>query len=157
MFDTHAPFDSRDVASYIAQQCIQMRYGYNNTKIQKLLYCVYGAVLAMYSARITDEQPKAWPYGPVFPRVFNYIYKGNQIELCSQQLEETLSHEEKEFICSIVSYFGKYTAGQLSNWSQKPGSPWQKAVDVEGTGWNVVVKDVDIRDYFLENVFATSR
>ncbi len=156
MFDTHALFDSRDVAAYIAQQCIQMRYGYNNTKIQKLLYCVYGAVLAQFNVRITEEQPKAWPYGPVFPRVFNYIHKGNQIDLYSRRLEEILSQEEKEFICGIVSYFGKYTAWQLSNWSHKQGSPWQKAVDVEGTGWNVVVKDDDIRTYFRENVFATN-
>lgn len=155
MFDTHAFFGSRDAAAYIAQQCIQMRYGYNNTKIQKLLYCVYGAVLTQFNVRITEEQPRAWPNGPVFPRVFTYIYRGYQIDLYSRRLEEVLSQKEADYLGSVLCFFGKYTGAQLSGWSRKQGSPWQKAVDREGTGWNVVVQDDDIRDYFRENVFAT--
>lgn len=39
-------FDSRDIAAYIAQQCVERKISYNNTKIQTLLYCVYGVMLA---------------------------------------------------------------------------------------------------------------
>lgn len=35
-----------DVAAYIAQECVERKISYNNTKIQKLLYCVYGVMLA---------------------------------------------------------------------------------------------------------------
>ena len=154
MFDMHVLYDSRDVAAYIAQQCLAMRYSFNNTKIQKLLYCVYGTVLGRFNARITDEHPKAWPYGPVFPKVFDYIHNGKLIELYSRLLEHELADEEKAFVCGIVRYFGKFAAGQLSYWSPRPESPWYKVVAVEGSGWNVVVRDQDIRDYFRESVLV---
>ncbi len=66
-----AQYDSRDVAAYIAQQCRTKGIEYNNTKIQKLLYCAYGILLAWAGEHICDEYPRAWDYGPVFPKVFN--------------------------------------------------------------------------------------
>ena len=60
-------FDSRDVAAYIAQECKRREIEYNNTKIQKLLYCSYGVMLAWKDERICEEYPRLWPYGPVFP------------------------------------------------------------------------------------------
>lgn len=66
-------FTSLDVAAYIAQECDRRGYTYNNTKIQKLLYVAYGVMLAWQNERICDEYPRAWPYGPVFPKVFKFI------------------------------------------------------------------------------------
>ena len=60
-------FDSRDVAAYIAQECKRREIEYNNTKIQKLLYCSYGVMLAWKDERICVEYPRLWAYGPVFP------------------------------------------------------------------------------------------
>lgn len=40
----------------------------SKTQAQKLLYCCYGIVLAAFDERLTDEHPKAWPGGPIFPR-----------------------------------------------------------------------------------------
>lgn len=145
-------FDSRDVAAYIAQQCRKKGISYNNTKIQKLLYCVYGVMLAKESFRICDESPKAWPYGPVFPKVFKYIHNGENIDLYSFRLEKELPQDKKDIIGAVLDFFGKFTASQLSGWSHKEGSPWSKAVSAEGAGWNVVVQDEDIIPYFRENV-----
>ena len=64
--------DSIDVAAYVTKQCAQKNFFVNLTKIQKLVFCVYGAVLATSGVRICDEHPKAWPHGPVFPRIYNY-------------------------------------------------------------------------------------
>ena len=66
-------FYSLHVASYIANLCEKNGLSYNNTKIQKLLYCAYGCILAAYNQRLCDERPRAWKHGPVFPRVFAYI------------------------------------------------------------------------------------
>lgn len=154
MFDSHERFDSRDVAAYIAQECRKNCIAYNNTKIQKLLYCVYGVVLAEFGRHICDEQPKAWPYGPVFPKVFKYIHKGENIDLYSARLKDTLLEEEKAVIAEVLAFFGKYTASQLSSWSHRLGSPWAKAVGKDGAGWNVVIQDDDISDYFKGHVLA---
>lgn len=57
-------FDSRDVAAFVAQECVRNGYAYNRTKLQKLLYCACGAVLAGRNRRLCDEYPRAWD-GPV--------------------------------------------------------------------------------------------
>lgn len=150
-------YDSLDVAAYIAQQCRAQNIAYNNTKIQKLLYIAYGVFLAKKGKKICKESPKAWPYGPVFPRVFKYIHNGNNIDIdmYSAILENELPQEEKDIFSAIVSFFGKYTAGQLSAWSHKENSPWDKAIKREnGAGWNVIIDDEDIIDYFKSYVLA---
>ena len=64
--------DSIDVAAYVTKQCAQKNFFVNLTKIQKLVFCVYGAVLATSGERICKDHPKAWPHGPVFPRIYKY-------------------------------------------------------------------------------------
>ncbi|MDO5530903.1 Panacea domain-containing protein [Sutterella sp.] len=99
----------------------------NNTKAQKLLYCCYGAVLAATDERLTDEHPRKWPYGPVFPRTFNDIKKGRLTVEMAQQFERDCPPESLQLINQTITVFGRYTASQLSSWSHRAGSPWDKA------------------------------
>ncbi|MBQ9536410.1 MAG: DUF4065 domain-containing protein [Desulfovibrionaceae bacterium] len=118
------------MAAYLAQKCIEQNVVYNNTKIQKLLYCAYGIYLAKGFWRICDEYPRAWDYGPVFPKVFKYIYSGNEIAHYSNivmQIEKSESQIIK-VIDLTIDTFGKYRANQLSAWTHRPGSPWDKTV-----------------------------
>ena len=68
-------FDSIGVLAYIIKCCAKFNYFINYTKAQKLLYCCYGVILAQFNIRLTKEHPKAWQYGPVFPRAFNAQHK----------------------------------------------------------------------------------
>lgn len=148
------PYDSLVVASFIAQRCKEKGFYYNNTKIQKLLYCCYGSVLAVYGERLCSEYPRAWQYGPVFPRVFNYIQKrkGNLEEYC---LAFQASQEIIDLLDSVIDVFGRQTAVRLSDWTHQPGSPWDKVVNKingEGQGMNDFIPDDIITKYFKEHV-----
>ncbi|MDO5537847.1 MAG: DUF4065 domain-containing protein [Desulfovibrionaceae bacterium] len=147
-------FGSREVAACIAQRCAARGIAYNNTKIQKLLYCVYGAILAAHGVQICREKPRAWPYGPVFPRVFMHIYKGYDIARYPQTLSSRLSGVEMADIRRVVDFFGRYSVGQLVEWSRSPGSPWLKAVTVHAHGsiWNGELRNEDIVRYFRKHV-----
>lgn len=68
-------FRSSEVMAYILNYGNSHEHPLNKTQAQKLLYCCYGAILAQFDERLTDEHPKAWPYGPVFPRTVNDINK----------------------------------------------------------------------------------
>ncbi len=146
-------FDSRDVAAYIAQQCQKNNISYNNTKIQKLLYCVYGVMLAWKDARICDEYPRLWPYGPVFPRVFKFINAGKEIAGFSDNFQNRATDDEKLAVTRVLEKFGKFSAGALSQWSHNPTSPWSR-VKNEGAGWNSFIPDEYIAEYFKERVLA---
>ena len=151
------PYDSRDIAAYIAKQCDACGIRYNNTKIQKLLYCVYGCYLAWKKEWICDEYPRAWKYGPVFPKVFNYFHKHQGISQFSSVIQDSADSDVKDVIADLViPNFAKYPASQLSAWTHKPGSPWDKTVngygDNEGTGLHGFMPDGFIFDYFLHKV-----
>ncbi len=146
-------FDSRDAAAYIAQQCSAAGISYNNTKIQKLLYCVYGVLLAWKKKRICDEYPRLWPYGPVFPKVFRYIDSGCDITAFSTNFAELASDEEKQAVRCVLQKFGKFSAVALSDWSHNPVSPWSRAKN-QGAGWNSFLPDEYIADYFKEYILA---
>lgn len=146
-------FSSKDVAAYIAQECDRLGLDYNNTKIQKLLYCAYGIMLAWKGERICDEYPRLWPYGPVFPKVFKYINKGKNIATASYNFKELASEDQKIVIERTLAKYGNYTANALSTWSHSPISPWSR-VKEEGGGWNSFIPDEYIAEYFREHVLA---
>ena len=77
------------------------RYEYDNTKIQKLLYILYGFYWSRRQLRLLDEQPKLWPYGPVFPKVYKHIRK-NGFEFNFQNVSP--NNEDIKFFDDILKY-----------------------------------------------------
>lgn len=156
-------FDSRVIAAYIARQCDMRDIAYNNTKIQKLLYIAYGGMLAWKGKRICDEHPRAWQYGPVFPKVFNVIHKGRDIAAFpSPDDDKPENHPEiREIVAKTLDTFGGGSSSQLSAWSHKPGSPWDKVVNggpnLEPAGLNSYIPDDFITEYFKERIVTYGR
>ena len=150
-----AESDSREIAALIAKECKKKGISFNNTKIQKLLYCCYGVMLAWKNARICDEYPRLWPYGPVFPKVFNYIHKYGDIANFSTDISKVSTPENKEVIESVLNAFGKYDATSLSSWSHTEGSPWDRAKQ-ENANWNSFIPDEYIKDYFQKKVLKNA-
>jgi uncharacterized phage-associated protein len=148
MSDTKTPLNSLAVASHIATVCDQKGCDWNSTKIQKLLYCCYGCVLAGFNERLCDEYPRAWQYGPVFPKVFNHIKKGKPFPLKSGALDT--SEEMKQFLEKVIDVFGRYSAGALTAWSHHPDSPWDIVVNKMDAPNSFIPDDLICR-YFLEN------
>ncbi|MDR1489926.1 MAG: DUF4065 domain-containing protein [Desulfovibrio sp.] len=150
-----AAYPSLQVASLIANICNQKGYHWNNTKIQKLLYCCYGCFLAAFSERLCDEYPRAWQYGPVFPKVFNHIHKQRPFPVVPLNIH--LPPEKNTFLEEVVSVFGSYNAVPLSDWTHRPGSPWYTVVHEIGNGeLGDFIPDDIIKTYFSENIVKES-
>lgn len=122
-------FDSNDVMAYILGLCQEKGFAWNVTKAQKLLYCCYGTILAGFNQRLTEENPRAWQFGPVFPRTFNGIKKGRVVPGVDHGFSSRCNPDWLPLINQTVDFFGKYSAIQLSQWSHKKGSPWYRATD----------------------------
>jgi len=148
-------FNSLAVAGHIAHICRENDLTYNNTKIQKLLYCCYGcALVELGGGRICDEYPRAWQFGPVFPRVFKFIHKGGDI--ISKYEPGKITGKPSELIEEVVKAFGVYTAQSLSEWTHAKGSPWDEVVnklaEKPNAGLGDFIPDDLIADYFKKNV-----
>lgn len=152
---TFQPINSLQMESYIIKYCVKNNIPLNVTKIQKLMYCCYGTVLARFGVRLTDEQPAAWQYGPVFPAALKAIqYLGIEAFAKSPTAEaEALPDSVQHVIADTLNYFGKFLASQLSKWSHAADSPWSKA-SCGGLYLYLELSDDDIKHYFATKVFS---
>ena len=121
-------------AAYVTKECAQKNFFVNLTKIQKLVFCVYGAVLATSGERICKDHPKAWPHGPVFPRIYKYTKRhadGIVEALMSHEenLTSILNERQKKIIDTTLNFFGRYNAGTLVNWTHDEDGPWFKSTN----------------------------
>lgn len=150
----YQPVNSLQVVAFIVKFCKANDIPLNITKLQKLMYCCYGVVLAKTGLRLTDEHPEAWQYGPVFPDALKCVqffdidgFKDSN----SSDIDK--NPRIKELIEATIQHFGKYSAFQLSRWSHLKGSPWYKASD-GGVNLFSILSDDDIKQYFNTKVLA---
>jgi len=140
-------YRSIDVAKYIVATANDKRVVINMTKLQKLLYVVYGSYLRVHKCRLTDEHPKAWPYGPVFPRVREQLLL---VDFSTLTDEAGIGQDEDvaKIVSEAIDTFGKFNAMQLSGWSHQDGSPWYITTESKGFNWDDEINDMLIYDYF---------
>lgn len=144
--------DSREFAKYIIYKAGNNHSDINMTKLQKLLYICDGVMLSQgYNA--IDENPKAWDYGPVYPKVYRWYKKrvGKPVErkeIAQSALEEIEENHFDTAIDKVFGTFGTWTANQLSAWTHKPNSPWSNAVENNGGEMYGTISKNDMRMYF---------
>ena len=142
--------DCIDVASYITKECANKNFFVNLTKIQKLVFCVYGAVLATSGERICKEHPIAFPHGPVFTNIYNLHSEDGIVEALlahKEKVENKLTSLQKHIIEITIDMFGKYNAGTLVNWTKDLKGPWYQATK-GGRVLHIVITDTLIAEYF---------
>ncbi|SDE82674.1 Panacea domain-containing protein, partial [Riemerella columbipharyngis] len=143
-------FDSVICAEYLLAIAYSRSIVLNITKVQKLLYLAYGAYLAEYDKSFITEQPKAWPYGPVFPRTRKHVNFDNVLSLDNPKFDKIKKNEEITLLFNkIIDNYSNFTASQLSEWSHEKDGPWDKTVKNSNGNWNVPIDDELIKKYFL--------
>lgn len=144
-------YNSVTVAKLIVATANSKNLSINMTKVQKLLYIAYGLFLAVKGARLTNEHPQAWPYGPVFPTTRNKLLKTDlySISTDDESLQE-ISHDNdiKALLDLVFRSFGTWNASQLTEWSHSEGTPWQRTVSSENFSWGAQIPDEYIKSYF---------
>ena len=148
-------YRSIELAKYIIAYANKNMYAINMTKLQKLLYIVYGTSLAIYNERIIDEHPQAWPYGPVFPTTRNKLLKEVFEEITFDDADVVRIKDDtrtKQIVAAVFRAFGRYNAGTLSAWSHQPNSPWERTTLKDGFKWGDRIDDESIRVYFDSNI-----
>lgn len=159
-----------DIAKDIVYLCSKYQYEYSNTKIQRLLFLFIGFALVnnvkfdedvvlvtndkkrVELMELVDEQPKAWPYGPVFSKV-NHRYQEIIETATSEGYQITnLSEYTLDILTKTVQRYGKVETLQLSEWLTREGSPWDSVKNIDGTGWDIEIPLDLIREYFENSV-----
>jgi uncharacterized phage-associated protein len=138
-------YDSVPVAELLIALGHESRLHLNVTQVQKILFILYGYYLAKYNHRLLTEQPKAWPFGPVFPRArkkVNYTQVKQISEIPEVSDDALLIGIAKK----IVESAGKLSAQKLSTWSHLDDSPWHRTTQLKGFNWNNDIPDSFIKE-----------
>ena len=120
-------YKSTAVMAYILYQCKLNHHPINKTQCHKLLYCCYGIIMAKFDERLTNEHPRCWPYGPIFPCICVPMEKGQLTVGLAQDFAATCPPDVMHYLDLTIRTFWSYTADALSKWSRLRNSPWDKA------------------------------
>lgn len=135
--------DIYDFAAYIAKLCAMKNYFVNLTKLQKLMYCAYGAVLVSSDLRICKDHPRAYPHGPVFPKLYNFTKPFDFIDALlnrKENVESNLTESQIKVIDAVINFFGKYNADELVAWSQHPNGAWFKSGNMNQISDDLIIE-----------------
>ena len=118
--------------------------------LQKILYFAQCFSEKFLNKNIFSVPAEAWKYGPVYRDIYDCFsyYKNNTInynELLKEH-EFTLEEDEKQYLDSIIKYFGCYSARVLREMTHLT-KPWQMAreglEEDESSNRIIDLKDVD--------------
>ena len=144
-------YDSVTAAKYLMALAFKKGIVLNVTKVQKMLFIAYGYFLSKYDHPLLKEAPRAWPYGPVFPKTRKEIDFGKIITTDDPDLQEIAQDEAvTQTFERIIDKYSRYTASQLSDWSHMTGSPWHRTTRLQNFDWNHPIPNQFIKDYFSE-------
>ncbi|QED23103.1 Panacea domain-containing protein [Candidatus Deianiraea vastatrix] len=155
-----------DLAKDIIFLCKKYGHHESKTKIHKLIYLILGFALINNIQptekvkdiddeeidSVIDELPKAWPYGPVFPKVDKNYNKIMSTDFNNYDLSVKNDPKLTKIVEETVRQWGKNTAGQLSDWSHEENSPWDVVVKQQGSGWNTPIPLPLVEEYFEKSV-----
>lgn len=142
-------YDSVEVARYMMALANAKGMVLNVTKVQKLLFIAYGYFLAKHNRVLIDEPPKAWPFGPVFPRTRKYVDYAKITPMDYEYLDSIKKDQElTEFINQLLEDMGNVSASRLTGWSHEVGTPWFKTTKQKGFKWSDPIPDEYIKEYF---------
>lgn len=144
--------DSVDFAVYLYCELQDRDIQATQTKLQKLLYICFGYYLAATGERLLNEMPCAWPYGPVFPGVYEAqaIYNGNLRARAYQTDFDSLKKYDG-LIDSVIRHFGHWSAQRLTEWTHQSNMAWDKVrskVGYKSAAWNTPLELEDIAEDF---------
>lgn len=131
--ETYGEVDSIDFAIYLSKKALDSGQPANVTKIQKWLYICYGLYLAAYDKQLLTERPKAWDYGPAFPRVHKRQTKNNgDLSGLLNTINVDAFKKYDSVINATIDKFGSWTASELVAWTHESGRAWDKTIKNEG-------------------------
>ena len=132
-------------------------------KLQKLVYFAHGLHLANYGEPLINEKFQAWKFGPVVPAIYHEykLYGSSPIVDTDllfligdpDQYDASLNNMDEKAAKMIAVTWGGLkdtSAIQLSNWTHKQDSPWQKNY-TEGVN-DIVIPNEEIEQYFKSNI-----
>lgn len=144
--------EAMKVAEFIITQYYNMNKPITNLKLQKLLYFVQGASLAIFDEPAFTDTIEAWRYGPVVPNVY-YPYSLYGPLKIRVKYEDELEDGVTRKIALFISHYYKDTDPfDLVRETHEPNSPWDKVYNKASASKEITIDS--IKSYFRTRYLA---
>ena len=114
--------DSVNIGAYILSLDRERKKNITVLKIVKLAYLAHGWHLGFYDAPLAIDDVEAWPYGPVFGRLYSAVrrFKGDPIEELAGNFD-LLTKQQKTLIGWVFDAYGDASDLALSALAHQKG------------------------------------
>jgi uncharacterized phage-associated protein len=103
-------------------------YDITPMKLVKLVYISHGWYIGITGNPLIDENPEAWKYGPVIPRIYHHFKPFGRspikIKAFPSDPDKILPEEIKSFLRKIWDTYGGLSGIELSSLTHQTGTPW---------------------------------
>jgi uncharacterized phage-associated protein len=150
-------YPPRYVANAFIQKAKKEGKVFTHLKLQKLVFFLHAWSLALHGKPAIDEHVEAWPYGPVVESLYHELksFGSGGVNSYLREVDQKTgvakafvpNPDDAQFwglFDQVWDRYARYSAGQLSDMTHKPGSPWAQA---RAAGDNDI-PDKSILDYF---------
>lgn len=154
-----AKYTPAHVANFILKRAKEENIKVTQLKLLKLVYLLYGWVLAVLDKKLFDEPIHAWQLGPVIPSLYHEFkrFGSDPIDVCSVHMDKDDGRLSTPFITDdkdIITVMEKawdtyspFTAAALVNKTHEPDSPWVKHYKTKHA-----IPDDEIKVYFSKKI-----
>ncbi|MCF3637122.1 DUF4065 domain-containing protein [Komagataeibacter intermedius] len=121
--------------------------GLTNMQLQKLPYIAHGWGLVALDAPLIEQQPQTWPYGPVYPDLYQDLKRygaGSVTALIRENnsspfkeergdvISGCLTRAESKLLDTVWKKYGSLSGSALSRITHLPDTPWSQVMKTDG-------------------------
>ncbi len=149
------------IANFFLDKAREENSPITQLKLMKLVYIVYGWVLATMDSKLFDEEIEAWKHGPVIPSLYHEFKHFRYNPITSQSIFFDLDTGESQvpkinpkdnttiIIEKVWDIYKHLTAPALVNKTHEKGTPWEKHYKEDK---NEIISNDDIKDHFKNKI-----
>jgi uncharacterized phage-associated protein len=143
----HNDYDVRAIANWFLDRAEKSGTQLTAMKLQKLIYVAHGWHLAFYGTPLVHEAVEAWKWGPVFRSIYREFrdYGSRPIATRATAFDGASLEERQikiddygepgptcQFLESVWNVYKDFNAGELSDITHQPGTPWYQIYEQMG-------------------------
>lgn len=132
--------DPLAVANYFLTCALQEGRSLTIMQLVKLVYIAHGWSMAYFNRGLTNREPEAWMYGPVYPQVYNRFRGSGSAPISNiardaqgNSISSDFTNEERALMDSVFNGYAKLHAFHLSDLTHQKGTPWERVFNENGS------------------------
>ena len=143
--------DPRAIANYFIRKGNDNEKVFTITQLLKLTYISHGYCLALTKKPLSNQEPKAWQYGPVFPKLYYELKNIDSWPAVTNDFEcknnGKFTENEKKILDFVYEKYSGLDGWKLSKLTHEKDTPWEIA---SRNGPKATIPNGSIQEHFTK-------